>query len=73
MTVNFRDEFFDLTCRPLDNLINVGENIDPSDLIYLQSSVKSFLPGFGNGWLKYCTVVQFWGGQRNILSVILKT
>ena len=39
----------------------------------VQSCVKTFLPGFGNGWLKYCAIVQFWGGQRNILRVILET
>ena len=39
----------------------------------LQSSEKTFLPGFGNGWLKYCAIVQFWSGQRNILRVVLKT
>ena len=32
----------------------------------VQSSVKTFLPGFGNGLLKYCAIVQFWGGQQNI-------
>ena len=35
--------------------------------------IQTFLPGFGYGWLKYCAIVQFWGGQRNILRVILKT
>ena len=25
------------------------------------------LPGFGNGWLKYCATVQLWGKQWNIL------
>ena len=39
----------------------------------LQSSVKTLLPGFGNGWLKYCAKVQFFGGQRNILRAILRT
>ena len=38
-----------------------------------QSRVKTFLPGFGNGWLKYCAVVHFWGEQRNILRVIIGT
>ena len=28
----------------------------------VQSGVKTFLPGFGSA------IVQFWGGQRNILS-----
>ena len=28
---------------------------------------------FGNDWLKYCTKVHFWGGQQNILRVILGT
>ena len=37
----------------------------------VQSSVKTFLPGFGNDRLKYCVIVHFWGGQRNILRVIL--
>ena len=36
-------------------------------------SVKTFLPSFGNGWLKHCAIVQFWGGQWNILRVILET
>ena len=27
----------------------------------VQSSVKTFLPGFGNGWLKYCVIVQLLG------------
>ena len=27
---------------------------------------KTFLPGFGNGWLKYCSTVHFWDGQGNI-------
>ena len=40
---------------------------------YIQSSVKTFLPGFGNVWLKYCAIVECWGGQRNILRVILET
>ena len=40
---------------------------------YVQSRVKTFLPGFGNGWLKYCAIAQFWGGQRNILRAILGT
>ena len=31
----------------------------------LQSSVKTYLPGFGNGWLKYCATVQNFGvGSR---------
>ena len=42
------------------------------ELINLQSSVKTFLPGFGNAWLKYCAVVHLWGGQVNILRVILE-
>ena len=41
--------------------------------VILQSSVKTFLSGFGNGWMKYCAIVQFWGGQQNILRVILET
>ena len=28
----------------------------------VQSSVKTFLPGFGNDRLKYCVIVHFWGG-----------
>ena len=44
-----------------------------SKAVILQNTVKTFLPGFGNGWLKYYTKVQFLGGQRNILRVILKT
>ena len=39
----------------------------------IQSSVQTFLSGFGNGLLKYCAIVQFWGGQRNIFRVILIT
>ena len=39
----------------------------------LQSIVKTFLPGFGNGWLKYCANGKFCGGQRKILRLILKT
>ena len=39
----------------------------------LQNSVNTFLPGLGNGWMKYYTVVHCWGGQRNILRVILGT
>ena len=42
-------------------------------LFILQSIVKTFLLGLGNGWLKYSSIVQFWGGQRNIFRVILKT
>ena len=38
----------------------------------IQSSVKTFLPGFGDGWLKYRAIVQFWGYQLNICSVILE-
>ena len=45
---------------------------DGTDLV-LQSSIKTILIGFGDVWLKYCPIVQFWGGQRNILRVILKT
>ena len=41
--------------------------------VTLQSSVKTFLPGFGNGWLKYCVAVHFWVGLRDILRVILET
>ena len=29
----------------------------------LQICVKTVLLGFGNGWLKYCAMVQFWGGH----------
>ena len=39
----------------------------------IQSSVKTFLPGFGNMLLRYCAIVHFWGGQQNILRVILET
>ena len=39
----------------------------------MQSSVKTFLPGFVDVWLKYCAIVKFWGEQRNILRVILET
>ena len=34
---------------------------------------NTFLPGFGNGFLKYCAIVQLWGGQQNILRMIPKT
>ena len=30
----------------------------------VQSRVKTFLPGFGNGYPKCCATVQFWSGQR---------
>ena len=39
----------------------------------LQRSVEIFLPGFGDGWLKYRAIVQFWGYQLNICRVILET
>ena len=39
----------------------------------LSRSVTTFLPGFENVRLKYCAIVQFWGGQLNILRVILAT
>ena len=35
----------------------------------MQSRVKIFQSGFGNGWLKSCAIVHFWGGQRDILRV----
>ena len=38
-------------------------------LWYVQSGVKTFLPGFGNGWLKYCAMVQFWCGQGVIQPI----
>ena len=44
-----------------------------SFIVVKVSCVKTLLPGFGNGWLNYCAIVQFWGGQRNILRVILET
>ena len=28
----------------------------------------TFQSGFGNGWLKLCTIVHFWGGLWNILG-----
>ena len=37
--------------------------------IYLQRSVKTCLPGFGNGWLKYCN---FWVGSGTFLVWFLK-
>ena len=37
-----------------------------SKAVILHSIVKTFLPGFGNGWLKYYAIVKFCGGQRNI-------
>lgn len=40
---------------------------------YVQSGVETFLPGFGHGWLKHCAIVHLWGGQQNILGVILRT
>ena len=33
---------------------------------------KRVLKSFGNRWLKYCTIVQFWYGQRNICRDIIK-
>ena len=39
----------------------------------IPSSVKTFLSGFGKGWQKYCAIVKFEGGQRNIWKVILRT
>ena len=44
----------------------LGETVESN----VQSSVKTYLPGFGNGWLKYCAMVQFLNGQRNTLRVI---
>ena len=38
-----------------------------------EKSQKTFLTGFGKGLLKYCAIVQFWDGQRNILRVIFET
>ena len=38
---------------------------------HLQSLAKAFPPGYGIGWLNLCFIVHFWGGQRNILLVIL--
>ena len=52
----------------IDGNFDLGNMTDPSLAIScvnnVQSSVKSFLPGFGNGW-------QLWGGQQNILRVVL--
>ena len=42
-------------------------------LLYRVCSVKTFLSDFENGWLKYCAKEPFWGGQGNILRVILET
>ena len=39
----------------------------------VQNSVKTVLPGFGNGWLKCCATVIFWGWQRKIVGVIRET
>ena len=39
----------------------------------LQSSVKSFIPDFGNGGLKYWVSVHFWGGQWNFSREIVGT
>ena len=39
----------------------------------VQSNVKTFLTGLGNGCLKYCAIVYFCGEQWNILRVILGT
>ena len=41
--------------------------------IHVKSSVKTFLPGFGNGWPNYCATWNLWGGQGNILRTILET
>ena len=38
--------------------------------LFVQSRVKTFLPGFGNGWLKYCAIMKYFGWQRNVLRVI---
>ena len=39
----------------------------------LQSSVRTFLPGFGNVCLKYCVTVHFQGVERKVLRGILGT
>ena len=47
----------------IDGNFDLGNMTDPSLAIScvnnVQSSVKSFLPGFGNGWPKYCAIVQW--------------
>ena len=45
--------------------------LDVVSLVFVHSSVKTFLPCFGR--LKYSAIVQLWGGQQNILRVILET
>ena len=35
--------------------------LPPPSPFPIQSRVKTFLPGSGNGWLKCCALVQFWG------------
>ena len=39
----------------------------------MQSRVKTFLVDFGHGWLKYCAILPIWGGQQNILRMIMET
>ena len=41
--------------------------------LVLQSGVKTFLPGFGNGLLKKYAIVLFSGDERSILRLILGT
>ena len=66
-------------CAPCNDTIaevlgpDDGKHVRLNVLMRLQSSVKTFLPGFGNGWLKYCGLVKFWGGQRILLRVVLGT
>ena len=43
-----------------------------STQLILYSSVKTVIPGFGNGWLEYCAIMRFWVGQWNILRVTLE-
>ena len=52
------------THRELKDLIIT--KLNTIHIKYRVNSAKTFLPGFGKGW-------NFWGGQGNILKVILAT
>ena len=55
--------------RPVLILIRTHPRSTDSCVRVVQSSVQTFLPGFGNGWRKYCAIVHFLDGQWNILKV----
>ena len=48
-------------------------NTFSASYLRIRSLVNTFLPDLWNGWLKCCAIVHLWGGQRNILRVILGT